>query len=47
MANEAIKEILNIGDSLCGNVLIIDALSMEFKKVKLNKKNKCNANSCL
>ena len=47
MANEAVKEILNIGDSLCGNVLIIDALSMEFKKVKLNKKNKCNANSCL
>ena len=40
-ANEVIKEILGIGDSLCGNILIIDALKLTFRKVKLNKRSDC------
>ena len=35
-ATEAVKEILGIGDTLCGYVLIIDALKLTFRKVKLN-----------
>ena len=35
-ANEVIKEILKIGNSLCGYILIIDALKLTFRKVKLN-----------
>ena len=40
-ANEVVKEILNIGDSLCGHILIIDALKLTFRKVKLNKRSDC------
>ncbi len=40
-ANEVIKEILGIGESLCGYILIIDGLKLAFRKVKLNKRNKC------
>ena len=40
-ANEAIKEILGIGNSLCGNILIVDALKLTFRKVKLNKRPNC------
>ena len=40
-ANEVIKEILNIGNSLCGYILIIDALKLTFRKVKLNKRSDC------
>jgi len=40
-ANEVVKEILSIGDSLCGYILIIDALKLTFRKVKLNKLKKC------
>ena len=47
MANEAIKEILNIGLSLCGYILMINTLSMEFKKIKLNKNFKCNSKCIL
>ena len=43
-ANEAIKEILRIGDTLCGNILIIDGLKLTFRKVKLNKRSDCNCN---
>ena len=43
-ANEVIKEILKIGDSLCGNILIFDALKLSFRKVKLNKRNNCFCN---
>ena len=40
-ANEVVKEILEIGDSLCGYILIIDALKLTFRKVKLNKRRNC------
>jgi len=40
-ANEVVKEILGIGDSLCGYILIIDALKLTFRKVKLNKRTNC------
>ncbi len=43
-SSEVVKEILNIGDSLCGYILIIDALKMNFRKVKLNKRSDCNCN---
>ena len=41
-ANEVAKEILGIGDTLCGHILIIDALKLTFRKVKLNKRSDCN-----
>ena len=40
-ANEVVKEILNIGNTLCGHILIIDALRLTFRKVKLNKRSDC------
>jgi len=43
-ANEVIKEILKIGDTLCGFVLIIDGLKLTFRKVKLNKRSDCYCN---
>jgi len=43
-ANEVVKEILNIGNSLCGYILIIDALKLTFRKVKLNKSSDCICN---
>ena len=43
-ANEVVKEILNIGNSLCGNILIIDALSLNFRKAKINKRKNCICN---
>tara|TARA_Y100000590_G_scaffold122770_1_gene140605 strand:- start:1442 stop:2200 length:759 start_codon:yes stop_codon:yes gene_type:complete len=43
-ATEVIKEILKIGDSLCGQILIIDALRLTFRKVKLNKRSGCYCN---
>ena len=43
-ANEVIKEILGIGDTLCGQILIIDALKLSFRKVKLNKRAGCHCN---
>ena len=36
-ANEVLKKILNIGKSLNGNILILDLLNLNFRKVKLNK----------
>tara|TARA_B100000029_G_scaffold510505_1_gene602154 strand:- start:3051 stop:3809 length:759 start_codon:yes stop_codon:yes gene_type:complete len=43
-ANEVVKEILGIGSSLCGYILIIDALKLTFRKVKLNKRSDCYCN---
>ena len=43
-ANEVVKEILGIGDSLCGYILIIDGLKITFRKVKLNKRSDCYCN---
>ncbi len=44
LANEVIKEILNIGNSLCGYILIVDTLKLTFRKVKLNKRSDCRCN---
>ena len=41
-ANEVVKEILGIGDTLCGHILIIDALKLTFRKVKLNRRSDCS-----
>ena len=43
-ANEVIKEILGIGDTLCGYILIIDGLKLTFRKVRLNKRSDCYCN---
>ena len=43
-ANEVAKEILGIGDTLCGHILIIDTLKLTFRKVKLNKRSDCFCN---
>ena len=43
-ANEVVKEILKIGDTLCGNILVFDALKLTFRKVKLNKRSNCFCN---
>ncbi|MEK7285713.1 MAG: molybdopterin-synthase adenylyltransferase MoeB [Nitrospirota bacterium] len=38
---ETLKEILGIGESLAGRLLIYDALSLSFRKVKIPKNPKC------
>ena len=43
-ANEVVKEIVKIGESLCGYILIIDALKLSFRKVKLNRRSDCFCN---
>ena len=43
-ANEVVKEILKIGESLCGYILVIDGLKLTFRKVKLNKRSNCYCN---
>ena len=43
-ANEILKKILNIGQNLNGFILILDLLSLNFRKVKLNKRKKCKCN---
>ena len=40
-ANEVVKEILNIGNSLCGYMLIINSLELSFRKAKITKKKNC------
>jgi len=40
-ATEAVKLILGIGDSLVGRLLLVDALSMSFRQVKLRKDPEC------
>ena len=40
-ATEAIKLLLGIGEPLVGKLLIMDALSMDFRKVKLRKDPNC------
>jgi len=40
-AVEAIKELLGIGDSLAGKLMVFDALRMEWKKLKLHKDPAC------
>ena len=41
-ANEVVKEILGIGNTLCGHILIINTLKLTFRKVKLNKRLDCH-----
>tara|TARA_A100001388_G_scaffold276763_1_gene265468 strand:- start:1199 stop:1951 length:753 start_codon:yes stop_codon:yes gene_type:complete len=40
-ANEVLKQILDIGKNLNNEILIIDLLSLNFRKVKINKQKKC------
>ena len=40
-ATEVVKLILGIGDSLSGRLLLIDALSMEYRTVKLRRDPEC------
>jgi len=40
-ALQAIKVILELGDQLCGYLLLIDALDLSFRKVKISKDLKC------
>jgi adenylyltransferase/sulfurtransferase len=42
-ATEAIKLILGIGDSLAGRLLLVDALGMQFRTVKLRRDPTCPA----
>jgi adenylyltransferase/sulfurtransferase len=43
-ANEVIKHITGIGDSMKGRLLIVDALSMKFREVKLHRNRECPLN---
>ena len=43
-ANEILKKILNIGKNLNKFILILDLLDLKFRKVKINKRKKCNCN---
>ena len=40
-ATEVVKQILGVGDSLSGRLLLIDALSMEFRTVKIRRNPEC------
>ncbi len=40
-ANEAVKLVLGLGDSLVGRLLLFDALAMEFREVRLRKDPAC------
>ena len=40
-ANEAVKLILGIGETLVGRFLLFDALAMEFRELKIRKKPDC------
>ena len=40
-ATEVVKLILGQGDSLSGRLLLIDALSMEFRTVKIRQNPEC------
>jgi adenylyltransferase/sulfurtransferase len=40
-ATETVKIILNLGEALSGRLLLIDALSMEFRTVKLRRNPNC------
>ena len=40
-ANEVLKQILNIGKGLDGQILILDLLNLNFRKAKIKKQKKC------
>jgi molybdopterin/thiamine biosynthesis adenylyltransferase len=41
-AAEALKLLMNIGESLQGRLLLLDALSMEWRTIKLKKDKNCS-----
>ncbi|HQN65106.1 MAG TPA: molybdopterin-synthase adenylyltransferase MoeB [Methylophilus sp.] len=41
-AAEALKLLMGIGETLCGRLLLLDALSMEWREIKLKKDPNCN-----
>lgn len=41
MATEAIKLLLGTGDPLIGRLLLYDALSMQFRELKVNRDENC------
>ena len=43
-ANEVVKEILKIGKSLCGYILIFNSLDLDFRKAKIEQRKKCICN---
>ena len=45
-AAEALKLIMNIGESLQGRLLLLDALSMEWRTIKLSKDRACVVCGC-
>jgi len=42
-ATEALKLLLNIGETLAGNLLVVDALKMNFTKIKVQRLAECPA----
>ena len=40
-ANEVLKQILDIGKGLDGQILILDLLNLNFRKAKIKKQKKC------
>ena len=40
-ANEVLKQILNIGKNLNGQILVLDLLNLNFRKAKIKKRKKC------
>ena len=40
-ANEVLKKILNIGVGLDGYIFILDLLNLNFRKIKLKKRENC------
>lgn len=41
-AMEVIKELLGIGESLAGNLIVIDALTMQFRKTRITRDPHCD-----
>ena len=39
--NEVAKEILGIGNTLCGFILVVDGLKLTFRKIRLYKRSEC------
>jgi len=46
-ASEALKVLLDIGTTLCGKVLLLDALSMEIRTIKLSRDPNCSVCSLI
>ena len=40
-ANEVLKQILNVGKNLYGQILILDLLNLNFRKAKIKKQINC------